>query len=156
LAITHVNVVDVQSGRILRDRTLIITSDWITAVSPSQPGPPKGATVLDASGKYAIPGLWDMHYHFEGSKPGLREFNMLLANGVLSIRDMGDKPENIFLARADTASGRVLGPRIVACGPIVDGPNPTNPPLSVSVHDADDARAMVHHLKGMGADCEGT
>jgi hypothetical protein len=153
LAITHVNVVDVRSGHILRDRTLVISNDRITDLLTARTALPKGTAVFDATGRYAIPGLWDMHYHFEASEPGAREFNMLLANGVLSIRDMGDKPEKIFPARADAASGKVLGPRIVACGPIVDGPTPTNPPLSVSVHDADDARAMVHRLKEMGSDC---
>lgn len=47
----------------------------------------------------------------------------------------------------------MLGPRIVACGPILDGPQPSNPPLSVSVHNAEDARQTVRSLASLGADC---
>lgn len=153
LAITHVNIIDVRNGSVQRDRTLVIRNGRIGEIRPGRKLAPRGAAVLNGAGKFVIPGLWDMHYHFEGSDPGSREFSLLVANGVLGIRDMGDQPEKIFPARSAIASGKVLGPQIVACGPIVDGPNPTNPPLSVSVHDAEDARAMVHKLKQMGADC---
>jgi len=107
---------------------------------------------MDGTGKFVIPGLWDMHYHFE-SDPGSREFNLLVANGVLGVRNMGGAAKEVFRAREQIASGLVLGPQIVACGPIVDGPNPTNPPISVSVHDPQDARRTVQSLKAMGADC---
>jgi hypothetical protein len=153
LVITHVNVIDVLNGRIQRDKTLVISKGVIIEIQEGRKSVPKASTVVNGSGKFAIPGLWDMHYHFEGSEPGIREFNMLLANGVLGIRDMGDKPKIIFPARSEIAFGKILAPQIVTCGPIVDGPNPTNPPLSVSVHGPDDARAMVHKLKEMGADC---
>lgn len=153
LVITHVNIVDVVNGGIRRDQTLVIRNGEIVGVHRGRAAVPQDATVVNGTGKFVIPGLWDMHYHFEGSEPSVREFNMLLANGVLGIRDIGDKPEKIFPARADTASGKLLGPQIVACGPIVDGPNPSNPPLSVSVQGPEDARAMVHKLKDMGSDC---
>lgn len=111
---------------------------------------PDGATIVDASGKFLIPGLWDMHAHIRDPE---REFPMLIANGVLGVRDMGGVPERIFLQRELVAGGAVLGPRIVACGPIVDGPQPSNPPISMAVRDADDARRAVQSLKNMGADC---
>ena len=69
-----------------------------------------------------------MHAHIRDPK---REFPMLIANGVLGIRDMGGVPEKIFHWSEQVASGAVLGPRIVACGPIVEGPEPSNPPISV-------------------------
>jgi hypothetical protein len=152
-AISHASVVDVVNGGIERGRTLIIENGRIRDIQGTGKPIPPGAKVVDASGKFVIPGLWDMHYHFDGGKPGVRELNLLVANGVLGIRDMGDRPEEIFPARNAVASGKKLGPDIVACGPIVDGPNPTNPPLSVSVSGAADARAMVRRLKEMGADC---
>ena len=153
LAITHVTVVDVRSGSVQTDKTLLIGGGKILSIQDGNRKAPANTKVVSGSGKFVIPGLWDMHYHFDGGKPGEREFNLLVANGVLGIRDMGDPPDAIFAARAKTASGVVLGPRIVACGPIVDGPNPSNPPLSVSVGDAAEARALVHELKGLGADC---
>jgi hypothetical protein len=153
LALTHVTVVDVRGGGVKRDVTLLIDGGTISAIVKGKTKSPAGATVLDARGKFVIPGLWDMHYHFDDSRPGPREYDMLVANGVLGIRDMGDKPETIFPAREETASGRVLGPRIVACGPIIDGPSPANPPLSVAVTGPEDGREAVEKIKAMGADC---
>jgi hypothetical protein len=125
LAITHANVVNVRDGTVKREVTILIDRVKITAIRKGAPKPRSGA----------------------------REYGVLLANGVLGIRDMGDKPETIFPAREQTASGRVLGPRIVACGPIIDGPDPTNPPLSLSVHGPEEGRAAVDNVKRMGADC---
>jgi len=153
LVITHVNVVDVLRGSIQRDMTLVVIDGKINEIRQGrQRTLPGKATVVDGSGKFAIPGLWDMHYHFAG-EPGVRELKMLVANGVLGIRNMGGVPQEVFRAREQIASGQVLGPQIIACGPIVDGPNPTNPPISVAVHNPEDARATVQRLKGEGADC---
>ncbi|MGH7947488.1 MAG: hypothetical protein ACREF9_21150, partial [Opitutaceae bacterium] len=77
----------------------------------------------------------------------------MVANGVLGVRDMGGVASEVLRAREKTASGHVLGPQIVACGPIVDGPNPTNPPISVFVHNPEEARRTVQSLTAMGADC---
>jgi len=154
LVITHVNVVDVVRGRVQRDVTLVIRDAKVSEIRRGgrHSQLPGGATLMDGSGKFVIPGLWDMHYHFEGA-PGIREFNLLVANGVLGVRNMGGAAEEVLRAREPIASGQVLGPQIVACGPIVDGPNPTNPPISVSVHDPQEARRTVRSLKAMGADC---
>ncbi len=154
LVITHVNVVDIVRGGIQRDRTLVILDGKISEIRRGRRRNklPVGATLVEGSGKFVIPGLWDMHQHFEG-EPGVREFNLLIANGVLGVRNIGGVAEEVFRARELTASGRVLGPQLVACGPIVDGPNPSNPPLSVSVHDPEEARRTVQSLKAMGADC---
>ncbi len=154
MVITQVNVVDVAHGGIQRDMTLVILDGKIGEIRHGRRlnKLPRGATLVDGSGKFVIPGLWDMHQHFEG-EPGIREFNLLIANGVLGIRNMGGVAKEVFRAREQAASGQVLGPHIVACGPIVDGPNPTNPPISVSVRDPAEARRTVRALKAMGADC---
>lgn len=154
LVISHLNVVDVMRGGVQRDMTLVIVDGRVSEVRHGRgPGEfPGGAAFVDGSGKFAIPGLWDMHQHFDG-EPGIREFNLLLANGVLGIRNMGGIAKDVFRAREETALGKVLGPHIVACGPIVDGPEPTNPPISIPVGDPEEARRTVQALKAMGADC---
>jgi len=154
LVISHVNVVDVVHGGVKRDMTLVIVDGKVSEIRGVRELSefPSGSTFVDGSGKFVIPGLWDMHQHFEG-EPGIREFNLLLANGVLGIRNMGGVAKEVFRAREETARGKVLGPHIVACGPIVDGADPTNPPISLSVRDRDEARRTVQALKAMGADC---
>jgi hypothetical protein len=152
LQVTHVNVVDVVTGRIQPDRTLLISDGKIVSISGGPAKAAAGEIVFDAAGKFVIPGLWDMHQHFEG-EPGQREFNLMVANGVLGVRNMGGVAKEVLQAREDIRSRKYIGPQIFACGPILDGPEPTNPPFSVAVRNPDDGRKAVQSVKAMRADC---
>jgi hypothetical protein len=105
--------------------------------------------VIDARGQFLIPGLWDMHAHFTETE---RTFPMLLANGVVGVRNLGGKPEDLFRWREEVASGRLIGPRIVACGPIVDGPQIAASGPAVGVGTPAEGREIVRKLKEQGAD----
>jgi imidazolonepropionase-like amidohydrolase len=77
-----------------------------------------------------------------------------LANGVLGVRNMGGVPAEVFPLRDAIATGKQLGPKIIACGSILDGPNSwSNPEFTVSVKDAQEARAAVDSLKKQTSDC---
>jgi hypothetical protein len=79
---------------------------------------------------------------------------MDVANGVLGIRDMGGVAKEVFPLRDAIAHGQQLGPKIVACGPIIDGPDSwSNPDFTISVKNAAEARAAVVSLKKQGTDC---
>lgn len=108
-----------------------------------------GAVILDGSGKFLIPALWDMHVHIENPD---RDFPMIVANGILGVRNRAGVAKDVFRWREDTASGTVLGPQIVACGPLIDGPNPAHPEHAISVHNAAEGRQAVRSLKAMGDD----
>src|SRR2546428_4572175 len=117
LAITRVSIVDVVDGRILQNSTVTIRGK--TIASTTQNGaPPRDAQVVDGQGKFLIPGLWDMHAHMEMT--GESWLQLYVANGVTGIRDMGSTLDFILNLREATSSGRVLGPRIFAAGPILD------------------------------------
>ena len=153
LAFVHVTVVAVDTGQLLEDRTVVITGDRIAAVS-AHAKPPKGAQTIDATGKFLIPGLWDMHVHalWTDDTPE-RVFPLFLANGVTGIRDMGSPlpvPDSLRW-RAAVASGTVLGPRIVAAGRLVDGPQPVWPG-SLGVGNPKQARDAVDSLREAGVD----
>jgi imidazolonepropionase-like amidohydrolase len=62
LAFTHAIVIDVRTGHIFQDQTVVVTGDRITALSP-RAEIPANAEVVDATGKFVIPGFWDMHAH---------------------------------------------------------------------------------------------
>ena len=111
---------------------------------------PRGAQVIDAAGKFLIPGLWDMHVHFTEAE---RTFPLFIANGVTGVRNMGGDLDNLLRWRAEVASGKRLGPRIVTCGPIVDGPHPAAQGPVISVGNAAEGRQVVDTLKQRGADC---
>jgi hypothetical protein len=148
VAITGVNVVDVVNGRIVPNSTVTISGQTITSVTRNG-GPPSGARVVDGQGKFLIPGLWDMHAHIQGSEAGW--LPLYVANGVTGIRDMGADLDRILATREATAAGRVVGPRIVAAGPILDDA-PRDWPLRMRVKIAEDARAAVRLLKERGVD----
>jgi len=64
LAITHVSVIDPGTGVTRTDQTVVIAAGRIQRIVPSVDYEPEaGARLIVASGKYLIPGLWDMHVH---------------------------------------------------------------------------------------------
>jgi imidazolonepropionase-like amidohydrolase len=121
IAITHVTIVDPGASQPQRDMTIIIRGREIASVGPA--GSLKSGSavrVIDGTGEFVIPGLWDMHSHFRDAP---RDLKMDVANGVLGIRDMGGAAAEVFPLRDAIARGEKLGPKIIACGPILDGPD---------------------------------
>jgi len=151
LAITHVTIINPGAANPQSDMTILIHGRVIVSVGRSNKlKPPPSAKVLDATGKFVIPSLWDMHTHLRDAP---RDLKMYVANGVLGIRNMGGPAKEVFPLRDAIAAGQQLGPRIVASGPIVDGPDSwSNPKFTVSVSTAEEARSMVRSLKQQGAD----
>jgi imidazolonepropionase-like amidohydrolase len=146
-AFTHVTVVDVAAGAALPDRTVVVSNGRIT----NDAMPPPGIRVIDGSGKFLIPGLWDMHVHLLWDPAIDTLFPLCVANGVTGVRDMHTHfPfEQVRAWRDEVEKGKRVGPRFVYAGPIVDGPRPFWPG-SVSVKDADSARQAVRELKAKG------
>ena len=148
LTVTRVNVIDVVNGRILADSTVTLSGQTIASVIPNGV-PPANAEVVAGQGKFLIPGLWDMHAHMEAS--GESWLQLYVANGVTGIRDMGSGLDLILKMREATSSGRVLGPRIFAAGPILDDA-PGDWPFRMRVKTAEDGRTAVQLLKRRGVD----
>ena len=160
LVITDVTVIDVVAGRGVPGRTVLIQGDRIRAVG-ARAGRgavriPAGASVVDGRGKYLIPGLWDMHVHAlpRERRPRATEtlFPLFVANGVTGVRDMGDVLDTLIALRARRARDTIVAPRLVAAGPIVDGPHPTFPDQSIAVASASDAPRIVDSLASLGVD----
>ncbi|MDQ2794852.1 MAG: amidohydrolase family protein [Bacteroidota bacterium] len=155
LTLVHVNVVDVASGRIQPDMTVVIAGKRIARVSPSARGSSRGGQVVDATGQYLIPGLWDMHTHvyFDGTAAAGTDLilPLFVANGVTGIRDMGSELEAVLQARADVAAHRLVGPRLVVSGPMLDGPKSPYK-ASIAIATPEDGRQAVARLKARGVD----
>jgi imidazolonepropionase-like amidohydrolase len=156
LAITNVTVIDTTGGSARPNMTVVIEGDRITQVGAGDRTPaPKGARVVDGSGEFLIPGLWDMHIHtfFGDWVPGGREVTLplFIANGVTGVRDMGSDLDLILAARRDVARGAQLGPRMVVSGPMLDGPKPQFPG-SIAIATPEDGRRAVAMLQGQGVD----
>jgi imidazolonepropionase-like amidohydrolase len=119
LVLTHANVVEVVNGNLVKDMTVLIEDDRITAIE-KQITIPQNAEIINANGKYLIPGLWDMHVHL--SYYGEQALPMLVANGITGVRDMGGNLEQLDRWRDEIAQGERLGPLIKRAGPFIDGP----------------------------------
>jgi imidazolonepropionase-like amidohydrolase len=156
LVFAHVTVIDTASGATLPDMTVVIDGGRIARVEKTKHAKiPKTAKVVDASGKFLIPGLWDMHVHTFFGKwvPGGKEVTLplFIVNGVTGVRDMGSDLEPILAARKETAEGSLLGPRMVVAGPMLDGPK-TQFPASIAIATPEDGRRAVNMLKSRGVD----
>jgi imidazolonepropionase-like amidohydrolase len=104
----------------IADATLVTRDGKIVAVGPtSKVKVPTDAQRIDVSGKYIIPGLWDMHAHYEQVEWG----PIYLAAGVTTVRDVGNEFDFITAVRDAVNSGKALGPHMLLAG-IVDGDGP--------------------------------
>ena len=145
LVFTHVTIIDVNGSLPRHDTTVVITGDRISAIGDNI-SVPAGAQVLDATGKFMIPGLWDMHVHWY-----LRDtFTLFIANGVTGVRQMFGNSD-LLRWRDQIAKGSLLGPRMVVASPIIDGPQPIWP-NSIAVGNEDEGRKAVRRVKQWGAD----
>jgi imidazolonepropionase-like amidohydrolase len=163
LVIDHVTVIDVSGGPARADQTVVVSGDTITAVANSGSIQiPKGVQVVDARGKFLIPGLWDMHTHIAGlsAKPSWAKqvlIPLLVASGITGIRDMGGDLDALKQWRREISSGALIGPRIVAAGPMLLPPRrapvpaPADP-AELRVGTPEEARAAVDKLQRRGVD----
>lgn len=158
IVLRNVNVIDMSSEQAQTNMSVVISGDRITHIGKNVKIPLNGE-VIDASGKYLIPGLWDMHHHMfnnisrAGTDNKDANFPLLIANGVTGIRDMWSDAEDIKLAKKwnrEIADGKLIGPRIFVSSQIVDGV-PTFLPNLLGVKNAKEAREAVRALKKYGA-----
>jgi imidazolonepropionase-like amidohydrolase len=155
LVITDVNIVDVKTGEIHRDQIVIIVRDRIEIVGDKHTRYPRNAPTVNGKGAYLIPGLWDMHVHLDFGDwfPLAQEISLplFIANGVTSVRDMGSELEMVQSWRNEIEGGRLIGPRILTAGPMLDGPKPRFP-SSLAIATPEDGRRAVDDLKHRGVD----
>ena len=167
VAIRGVTLVDVRDGSLHRERTVLVTGNRIAAVGPvHEVAVPNDATVVEATGRYLIPGLWDVHVHSVASPDAARSataaqdwhFPLFLAYGVTGVRNMGDGTVDVTLElskliRRQLADGSLRGPpRFLTAGPTIDGDPYFGGSQKLVVRTAPDARAAVERLASNGAD----
>jgi imidazolonepropionase-like amidohydrolase len=156
MAITHVTVIDATGAAPRSDTTVLIENDRISLIAASgKLSLAPNARVIDATGKFLIPGLADMHVHLTGAgePDGSHQFMLplLLANGITTVRDMGGYLESLEPLRKEIREGKRVGPEILFAGPYLDGSPPSFQPALV-VNNAADADKDVHDLIARGVD----
>lgn len=122
LAFTHIAVIDIATGQIHRNQTIVINQHTIQQVAASdQISLPSTTQIIDATGQFAIPSLWDMHTHIYQTTP-LIDLPLYIAYGVTNVRDMmscpktGDPfapcPSDLKGLSRESIAGTIIGPRV--------------------------------------------
>ena len=150
IAITGITIIDVASGRLAPEQTVVIRANRIVAVGTDRAtSVPSGTRIIKGGGGFLIPGLWDMHAH--AMDDTLTRTNLMplwVANGVTGVRIMWGSQGNLT-ERAEIAAGRQLGPRMVIATPIIDGRMFEG---SLAAGSPEAARRLVDSLARVGYD----
>lgn len=122
LILSNINIVNSETGEIEKNKDVIIVNDRISSIIPSNRQVEYEAKeVIDASGKFLIPGLWDMHVHL--SKVGETSLPLFVLNGVTGVRDMGgDWTELNKIRKIGDKTNEEVYPKIKTAGPILESP----------------------------------
>ena len=145
VAFVNVNVIPMSSESVLDQQTVIVSDGVIDRIGNVDEVPvPDGATVVDGTDRFLIPGLAEMHAHVPaaGSADLERVFALFIANGVTTVRGMLGHPSHVQL-RADLLAGRTFGPRLYTSGPSLNGR---------SVSGAADGKRQVREQQAAGYD----
>ncbi len=152
LAVVNVTVITGTDQPARHHATVLVQGRKIVSVSGKSDTLPKNTTVIDGTGKYLIPGLWNNDLHgpaYDSAKPLLAD---LVSYGVTTVRDMGAPISDIVRLREATASGTLMGPRLFIAGPLMEGPVPIQMALIVSLFSEAQAREEIRDLKRQNVD----
>ena len=145
VAYTGATLIDATGAPPVTDAVVLVERGRIAAAGPrATVALPAGARRVDVAGKTILPGLWDMHAHFEQVEWG----PLYLAAGVTTVRDCGNELDFVRAARDSIEAGKGLGPRIIlAC--IVDGEGPAS--LGTSrLRDAGEIPEFIQRFRDAG------
>jgi hypothetical protein len=144
LVLSGVTIIDTRNGAKSPDRAVVIENGKIAAVVQSNAADATSARIVDARGKFVVPGYLDMHCHPLGSRDDEGNLNMMLAYGITGVRQMSGSPDLLAARRAGTLIPIEAAPELLLI------PGMILMPLNAGSPDA--ARAEVNRQKEAGAD----
>ncbi|MGE5374737.1 MAG: amidohydrolase family protein, partial [Bacteroidota bacterium] len=148
IVISNVSIVDVKNGAIIPRQTVILNGDRIERIgAQGDISVPRGARVIDGRGLHLMPGLVDAHVHYLDAPVFGR---VMIASGVLLVRDMGMPNEYILPLRDELNQGKTLGPEMVATGTMLDGVPPIIPQIALGISTPEEGRAAVRQQAEAG------
>jgi hypothetical protein len=144
IAVTNATVFSPKTKTTTPNTTILI-EDGIIRELRSDKNVPKDYTVVNAAGKFVMPGLWDMHVHYGGEYEGL----LHVASGITNVRDMGNS-EALLERIKEIEDGTVIGPRVQArCG-FIDGAGPYAGPTGAIISNVEEGKAAVKKYADLG------
>jgi hypothetical protein len=150
-AIRDVTVIDGTGAAPAPHSTIVLSGERIVEIGPAaKVRVARNARVIEGRGRYAIPGLWDMHVHLWYEQ---NQLPVYVANGVTGVRDMGSDYGRTCAWRRDVEAGKAIGPHVVTSGPPVAGHLPEDRKLPALVAiTPEDARRTFDKLDEMDVD----
>ena len=145
--IKNVSVISMSDEAVIANQDVLIEGKIIQKIFPTGSIEISAENEVDGSGKYLLPGLFDMHTHVNEK----RFLDLFLMNGVTAVRDLGNVDKDIFKLKADINAGKVVGPRLFVSGKILEGDPPFWEGFNVIKTKAQAIEA-VKELKAKGAD----
>ena len=159
LAITNVDIVNVETGAIEADRTVVIEDGKISLILPAEDARPETVETIDGTDKFLIPGLIDMHVHMNRDS-----LPLFLRFGVTTVRDMGTHFAELepgsggqLAIREEIAAGTLDGPELILALRILDGDIPRNPQWAMhyaSIATPEEGRALVNQVADAMNGCD--
>jgi imidazolonepropionase-like amidohydrolase len=150
LAVKGVTIVDVEKGTLQENCTVIISGEKIQQISkPAHTELPKGTGIIDGHGLFLMPGLIDAHVHYYDQ---VSYGPMMIVNGVLFIRDMGNSTNEALALREKLRNREILGPEMIVTGSILDGNPPILPQISIPCGTPEEGREAVRKQVAAGVD----
>ena len=134
LVIRNTRLFDPRDLNVTPGMSVLVRGDRIIRVAPDADLKASAdAEIIDAHGRFLMPGLWDNHQHFSDIDGPLD-----LANGVTSARDMANDTDSFLQRVARFDNGSELGPRVLKAG-IIDGTGEFAGPTKMRVDTAEQA-----------------
>lgn len=144
-AVTHVRLFDAEHATMLNDMTVLVANGKIQSVgSSAEIKIPATYKVIDGSNKTLMPGLWDMHAHYDKS-----EGTLYIEGGVTHVRDMGND-DRLFMTRDAIRKNELLGPDISYMSGFIDQAGPYQGPTGTIAHSLQEALDGVDKYHRMG------
>lgn len=149
IVIRYGDLFDAEAGVVRTGQTVVVLGDRIVAIGANDAVPvPAGATVIDATGKTVMPGLWDMHAHLQVANQGALSL-IQLANGITTIRDLAADVDVAVSQRDRERAGKLASPRVILGG-FIEGPLAWAGPSAAVVSTEAEAKAWVTRYAELG------
>lgn len=149
--VKDISIFDPHSKAFVPHRDIVVSDTRIAKILPAGSYKGRAKTVINGSGKYAIPGFFDNHVHV--ARLNEETAGIFLAFGITSVRDMGTEPAKIRDWRKRISYGKFYGPRIVqACGPMLESRGEERKDHWV-IAGPDSAETVVARIAAEGMDC---
>jgi imidazolonepropionase-like amidohydrolase len=149
LVIQNGDLFDSETGTVVPNTNVVIRNDRIVAVGPAaSTPPPAGATVIDATGKTVMPGLWEMHTHLQLTNQSQGSL-IQLAQGLTTVRDMASDMDVATSQRDRERLGVLASPRVILSG-FIEGPGRWAGPTDVIASTESEALAYIARYDSAG------